>query len=79
MIGYHSIPVIFDAFKKELMNFDIETAYEAMLHSANQNHLGLDSYKKNGFIAAIMNLESVSKTLEYAYDDWYCSNGKRSW
>ena len=41
-----------------------------MLHSANQNHLGLDSYKKNGFIAANDEPESVSKTLEYAYDDW---------
>ena len=52
MIGYHSIPVIVDAFKKGIVDFDIETAYKAMLHSANQNHLGLDSYKKNGFIAA---------------------------
>ena len=70
MIGYHSIPVIVDAFKKGIVDFDIETAYEAMLHSADQNHLGLDSYKKNGFIAANDEPESVSKTLEYAYDDW---------
>ena len=70
MIGYHSIPVIVDAFKKGIVDFDIETAYDAMLHSADQNHLGLDSYKKNGFIAANDEPESVSKTLEYAYDDW---------
>ena len=70
MIGYHSIPVIVDAFKKGIVDFDIETAYEAMLHSADQNHLGLDSYKNNGFIAANDEPESVSKTLEYAYDDW---------
>ena len=70
MIGYHSIPVIVDAFKKGITDFDIETAYQAMLHSADQNHLGLESYKRNGFISANDEPESVSKTLEYAYDDW---------
>jgi predicted alpha-1,2-mannosidase len=70
MIGYHSVPVIVDAFVKGIRDYDVEKAYEAMLHSAKQNHLGLASYKKNGFIAANDETESVSKTLEYAYDDW---------
>lgn len=70
MIGYHSIPVIVDAYQKGLRNFDVEKAYEAMLHSAEQNHLGLESYKSNGFISANDEPESISKTLEYAYDDW---------
>ena len=70
MIGYHSVPVIVDAFVKGIRDYDVEKVYEAMLHSANQNHLGLASYKKNGFIAANDETESVSKTLEYAYDDW---------
>ncbi len=70
MIGYHSIPVIVDAYLKGNQNFDAEKALEAMVHSAKQNHLGLKSYKKKGFIAIGDESESVSKTLEYAYDDW---------
>ncbi|MEZ7837986.1 MAG: GH92 family glycosyl hydrolase [Flavobacteriales bacterium] len=70
MIGYHSVPVIVDAYKKGITGFDVEKVYEAMLHSAEQTHLGLASYHKNGFITANDEPESVSKTLEYAYDDW---------
>ena len=70
MIGYHSVPVIADAYAKGIRDFDIETAYEAMKHSAMQDHLGLESYKKYGYIPAHSESESVSKTLEYAYDDW---------
>jgi putative alpha-1,2-mannosidase len=34
------------------------------------DHLGLKAYKQNGFISIDDEHESVSKTLEYAYDDW---------
>jgi predicted alpha-1,2-mannosidase len=70
MIGYHSIPVITDAYMKGIKDFDINTAYEAMKHSTMQDHLGLESYKKYGYVLAHKESESVSKTLEYAYDDW---------
>lgn len=70
MIGYHSIPVIVDAYVKGNRNFDTEKALKAMLHSAEQNHLGLEAYKKTGYISSENESESVSKTLEYAYDDW---------
>lgn len=70
MIGYHAIPVIVDAYKKGLSNFDIEKAYEAMKHSAEQEHEGLKFFRKLGFIPVSEESESVSKTLEYAYDDW---------
>ena len=70
MIGYHSIPVIVDAYVKGITDFDTKLALKAMLHSANQNHLGLKHYKENGYISASDEPESVSKTLEYAYDDW---------
>jgi predicted alpha-1,2-mannosidase len=70
MIGYHSVSVIADASAKGIQNFDKEKALQAMLHSANLNHFGLDSYKKYGYIRAGDEAESVSKTLEYAYDDW---------
>lgn len=70
MIGYHAIPVIADAYLKGITDFDIEKAFTAMLHSADMDHLGLDAYKTNGFIGVNDEPESVSKTLEYAYDDW---------
>jgi len=70
MIGYHSIPVIVDAYIKGLQNFDYELALEQMVESSMQNHLGLDSYKAEGYIGLEKENESVSKTLEYAYDDW---------
>ncbi len=70
MIGYHGIPVIVDAHLKGINGFDAELAFEAMKHSADQNQLGLKSYKNLGFIPVEEESESVSKTLEYAYDDW---------
>jgi len=70
MIGYHSIPVIADAYMKGIKGFDEHLALEAMTHSAEQDHLGLEEYKKFGFIPMEFESESVSKTLEYAYDDW---------
>ena len=70
MIGYHAVPVIADAFLKGIRGYDTENAFEAMKHSAFQDKLGLKSYKKIGFIPMEEESESVSKTLEYAYDDW---------
>lgn len=70
MIGYHSVSVIADAMVKGIKGFDYEKAYEAAKYSAMLDHLGLDAYKKQGFISIDDEHESVSKTLEYAYDDW---------
>ena len=70
MIGYHSIPVIVDAYMKGIRDYDVEKAFEAMKHSAELDHFGLKSYKEYGYIPAEDEAESVSKTLEYAYDDW---------
>ena len=70
MIGYHSVSVMADAMAKGITGFDYEKAFEAANHSAMLDHLGLDAYKKNGFISMDDEHESVSKTLEYAYDDW---------
>jgi predicted alpha-1,2-mannosidase len=70
MIGYHSVSVMADAMAKGIKGFDYEKAFEAAKHSAMLDHLGLDAYKKNGFISMDDEHESVSKTLEYAYDDW---------
>lgn len=70
MIGYHAIPVIADAYAKGIRGYNVNKALEAMLYAANQDQLGLEDYKDKGFIAASDEPESVSKTLEYAYDDW---------
>lgn len=70
MIGYHAVPVIADAYLKGIRNYDAEKALVAMKHSAMQDKLGLEAYKKMGYIPVEDESESVSKTLEYAYDDW---------
>ena len=69
MIGYHSIPVIVDAYRKGDRSFDPQLAMEAMLKSARNDKLGLVAYKSKGYIASGDEAESVSKNLEYSYDD----------
>lgn len=70
MIGYHAVPVISDAYMKGIRGYDAKKAFDAMTHSATRDKLGLKSYKEFGFIPVEEESESVSKTLEYAYDDW---------
>ncbi len=71
MIGNHAIPVIADAYLKNIKGFDAEKALKAMIATANRDSLGLKQYREQGYIPANTEGESVSKTLEYAYDD-YC-------
>ncbi|CAN5346460.1 GH92 family glycosyl hydrolase [soil metagenome] len=70
MIGYHSVPVIVDAALKGIDGFDKELALEAMKKSAEWNHYGLSALMDHGYIEVSDESESVSKNLEYAYDDW---------
>lgn len=70
MIGYHTIPVIVDAFVKGIKNYDINKIYEAMKKRAETEFQGIESYKKYGYISSDQESASVSRTLEYAYDDW---------
>lgn len=69
MIGYHAIPVIVDAALKGIP-FDYELAFEAVKASANQDIRGCKEYREYGYCPADLVNESVSITLEYAYDDW---------
>ena len=71
MTGYHSIPVISEAYIKGIKGFNIEKAYEAMKATMMQDDRGLDHYKKYGYIPHDLLEESVTITLEYAYND-YC-------
>lgn len=70
MIGYHSIPVIYDAYAKGIGDFDPMKALDAMVNTARADIFGIDLYRKYGYVKADQEGESVSKTLEYAYDDW---------
>jgi predicted alpha-1,2-mannosidase len=70
MIGYHAVSVIADAAAKGIDGFDLRKAFKAMKHSAELRHYGLGAYIDNGFISTEDERESVSKVLEYAYDDW---------
>lgn len=70
MIGYHAVSVIADAAAKGIKTFDYQQALTAMKGSASQDIFGLSAYRENGCISVSDEGESVSKTLEYAYDDW---------
>ncbi|MBP8792301.1 MAG: GH92 family glycosyl hydrolase [Lutibacter sp.] len=70
MTGYHSIPVIAEAYIKGIKGFDIAKAYEAMKTTMMQDERGLNFYKKYGYIPHNLLDESVTITLEYAYNDW---------
>lgn len=73
MLGYHSVPVIADAYMKGIRDYDVKKAFEAVKHSAELDKLGLKYYKKIGYLPFDRQGESVSKTLEYCYNDWCIS------
>jgi predicted alpha-1,2-mannosidase len=71
MIGYHAVSVIADAVAKGNDDFDLGHALEASVNMANYDLFdGLKYYKDIGYVPEDKNSSSVSKTLEYAYDDW---------
>jgi predicted alpha-1,2-mannosidase len=71
MIGYHSVSVVADAIVKGNGNFDKEKALQACVNTAKVPYYdGLEYYMKKGYVPEDKNGSSVSKTLEYAYDDW---------
>ena len=71
MLGYHAVPVVVDAYFKGF-DFDAELAYEACKASATAADRSIPIYSKLGYVPAAEENEdwSVSKTLEYSYDDW---------
>ncbi|WDF61085.1 GH92 family glycosyl hydrolase [Flavobacterium sp. KACC 22758] len=71
MIGYHSVSVVADAIVKGNVSFDAEKALQACVNTAKVPYYdGLEYYMKKGYVPEDKNGSSVSKTLEYAYDDW---------
>ena len=70
MIGYSAAPMIADAMAKGITGFDRRKALRALVETANKPEYGIDVYRDNGVVLAEREHESVSKTLEYALDDW---------
>ncbi len=71
MIGYHATSVIADAMAKNVGNFDYERALKASVNTANVRYFdGIGDYIDYKYVPDDKNHSSVSKTLEYAYNDW---------
>ena len=71
MIGYHSVSVIADAVAKGNTDFNVKKALVASISSSNLDYYdGIEYYRKFGYVPEDKSGASVSKTLEYAYDDW---------
>ena len=71
MIGYHAAAILADMICKDVKGFDHERAFEAMVTTAmNNNYDCLPEYRSLGYVPFDKEAESVSKTLEYAYDDY---------
>lgn len=72
MIGNHSIPVITDAILKGIPEIDMEKAYEAVYNSSVTSHPNspFEVWEKYGFMPENIQTQSVSITLEQAFDDW---------
>ncbi|MBI4645257.1 MAG: glycoside hydrolase family 92 protein [Bacteroidia bacterium] len=72
MIGYHAVPVIADAYLKGVKGFDVLRAYNAIKTTAmNPDYDNVMMYAEIGYVPFDKENEAVSKTLEYAFDD-YC-------
>ncbi len=86
MTGYHAVPVIVDSYMKGQRDFDVEKAYKAVLHASTYDTTSVKFFDENiknhlmpmakhfnntlGYIPSDLENESVSKALEYAYNDW---------
>ncbi len=70
MIGYHAVSVIADAWSKGIRGVDPAKLLEAMVATSGKDGAGLEGFRAHGLVRADQEQESVSKTLEYAYDSW---------
>ena len=71
MVGYHSASVLAEAWRKGIRDFDLATAFERMkAMTAKADYRGLGDYGRLGWVPSDRGEYSVSKTLEYSYDDW---------
>jgi len=72
MLANHNIAVILDSYVKGITDFNIEKAYEAMRKSIMEPPYArrdFTPYVEYGYVPATQE-DNVTKTLEYAYNDW---------
>lgn len=77
MTGLHAMPMITNAYMNGIKSFDTDYAMKAMRKSAMKDtcgfsmnyFVGLENYKKYGYVPCDLEMESVARTLEYAFDD----------
>lgn len=79
MIGYHSVSVVADAIVTgNLTGVEANKALDASVQTARTKYYdGLEYYMQLGYVPEDKNTSSVSKTLEYAYDDWAIAQAAR--
>jgi predicted alpha-1,2-mannosidase len=71
MIGYHAVSVMWDTYNKGIVSFHAGDAFKMMLATGRDTTSpSMKSYIKHGYVRADDDAESVSKTIEYAYNDW---------
>ncbi len=70
MIGFHATSVIADAMVKGISGFDSVLMYQAVKASASYSNFGIPIFNKKRFLQIDDESESVSKSLEYSYDNW---------
>ncbi len=70
MTGNHGVSMLAEAFLKGIRNYDVDKAYEAVRNTMMGDIRGLKPYKEYGFIPYTELDESVTISLEFAYNDW---------
>ena len=74
MIGYHAAPVVLEAAMSGLLDHWPDSSrfklLEGLMATSNLVEYGRCDYARQGYLSSEVDNESVSKTLEYAYDDW---------
>ena len=71
MIGYHAAVLMADVMKKKIGTYDAEEIFKALVDASETNRKGVDFYRQFHYVPTDKEKTgTVSKTLEYAYDDW---------
>ena len=75
MTGNHAVPIIVDSYLKGVKGYDYALAYTAMKKSIMEAPFAkndMEIYHDLGYVP-FSRSESVTRTVEYAYDDWALS------
>jgi putative alpha-1,2-mannosidase len=81
MISTHLDNIIADAVVKGITDFDVATAYEAMLKDAEEvgdvaglyGRKGILDYKKHGYVPTDRIAHAAARTQDFAFNDFACA------